>query len=210
MTVNHPIFSRFYDRLSRATERQGADEHRREMLAGLTGRVIEVGAGNGLNFAYYPADVGQVVAVEPEPHLRAVANAAATTAHLPVRLVDGVAEELPYGDAKFDAGVFSLVLCSVSDQRRALLELFRVIRPGGQLRFYEHVRSTDARLARVQRAADTVWPYFAGGCHTNRDTVQAIRDAGFEVQAVRSLRFPDTRVFIPASPHVIGVARRPG
>lgn len=89
MTVSHPIFSRFYDRLSRAPERQGADEHRREMLAGLTGRVIEVGAGN----------------------LRAVATAAATTARVPVRLVNGVAEELPYGDAEFDAGVFSLVLC---------------------------------------------------------------------------------------------------
>lgn len=209
MTVSHPIFSRLYIRLSRAAEREGVAEHRREVLAGLTGRVIELGAGNGLNFAHYPASVTEVVAVEPEPHLRAVADAEAATALVPVQLVDAVADELPYPAASFDACVCSLVLCSVPDQRRALGELLRVVRPGGELRFYEHVRSPDRRLVRMQRAADTVWPHFAGGCHTSRDTVAAMRAAGFQIETVRSFRFPQTRVFIPASPHVIGVARRP-
>nr|MBA2528825.1 class I SAM-dependent methyltransferase [Euzebyales bacterium] len=184
MGVSHPLFARCYDRLSRAIEERGAGEHRREVVAGLSGRVIEIGAGNGLNFAGYPAGVTEVVAVEPEPHLRAVARDAAASAPVAVALVDGVAQDLPYDDGEFDAGVASLVLCSVPDQRQALRELFRVIRPGGQLRFYEHVRSTDARLARLQRAADTVWPLFAGGCRTSRDTVAAIRAAGFQLDAL--------------------------
>ncbi|MDQ3537225.1 MAG: methyltransferase domain-containing protein [Actinomycetota bacterium] len=208
--VRHPIFARCYDKLSRGAEQQGAGDHRQEALAGLSGRVVEVGAGNGLNFAYYPATVTEVVAVEPEPHLRGLAERAAAAANVAVRVVDGTAERLPLDSAAFDAGVASLVLCSVADQRQALGELSRVLRPGGQLRFYEHVRSTDARQARMQRAADVVWPRLAGGCHTSHDTVAAIRAAGFQIEAVRGFRFPDTRIFIPASPHAIGRAVKHG
>ena len=208
--VRHPVFARCYDKLSRGAERQGAGDHRREALAGLSGRVVEVGAGNGLNFAYYPPEVTEVVAVEPEAHLRGIAERAATSANVAVRVVDGTAERLPLDSAAFDAGVASLVLCSVADQRQALGELSRVLRPGGQLRFYEHVRSSDPRQARMQRAADLVWPRLAGGCHTSHDTVAAIRAAGFWIEAVRVFRFPDTKVFIPASPHAIGRAIKPG
>ena len=207
--VRHPIFARCYERLSTTLRDHGAGEHRAALLAGLAGRVVEVGAGNGLNFAYYPESVEEVVAVEPEPHLRAVAARAAGHAPVRVSVVDGLAEALPAGDHAFDAGVVSLVLCTVPDQARALAELRRVIRPGGQLRFYEHIRSGDQRLARVQEAADFVWPWFAGGCHTSRDTVAAIEHAGFEVHAQDRFRFPASRVFIPASPHVLGRAVRP-
>jgi ubiquinone/menaquinone biosynthesis C-methylase UbiE len=208
--VRHPIFARCYDKLSRGAEQQGAGDHRREALAGLSGRVVEVGAGNGLNFAYYPPEVTEVIAVEPEPHLRGIAERAAAVVSVAVRVVDGTAERLPLESGMFDAGVASLVLCSVADQRQALGELSRVLRPGGQLRFYEHVRSADPRYARMQRAADVVWPRLAGGCHTSHDTVAAIRAAGFQIEAVRGFRFPDTRLFIPASPHAIGRAVKPG
>jgi ubiquinone/menaquinone biosynthesis C-methylase UbiE len=155
----HPLFARCYARLSQAMEK-GVGEHRQELLADLYGRVLEVGAGNGLNFAHYPPTVPptvtQVIAVEPEPYLRALALEAAERAPVPVQVVDGHAEALPVGDQSVDAAVASLVLCSVPDQARALAELARVIRSGGELRFFEHVRAEGPAMARTQRAVDLV------------------------------------------------------
>lgn len=207
-SISHPIFARVYARVSRALESRGGAEHRRKLLEGLSGRVIEVGAGNGLNFSYYPQSVTEVVAVEPEARLRTAALQAAAGVDVPVQVIDGTANALPYPDADFDAGVASLVLCSVSDQSAALAELRRVIRPGGELRFYEHVRADHPRQARFQEVVDRVWPHLAGGCHTSRDTVSAIRDAGFELGSLDAFRFPESRVFLPPSPHVLGRATR--
>lgn len=207
--VSHPIFAWVFQRASTRMDRAGAAEHRRRLLAGLSGRVIEVGAGNGRNFAHYPSGVSDVLAVEPEPSLRAAARRAAETAPVPIRVIDGVAEALPAGDGEFDACVFSLVLCSVPDQAVALAEARRVIRPGGRLRFFEHVVAEHpGKLRSVQRALDaTVWPRLCGGCHTGRDTVAAIRAAGFVVDDLARFRFPDTPV-VPAAPHVLGSAIR--
>ncbi|MDP8961432.1 MAG: class I SAM-dependent methyltransferase [Actinomycetota bacterium] len=209
MRVSHPIFARFYERLSRLMEPE-VGRHREELVAGLSGRVIEVGAGNGMNFPHYPPEVTEVLAVEPEPRLRAAALKQAGSLRLPIRVVEGVAETLPADDDSFHAAVASLMLCSVSDQRQALAELFRVLRPSGELRFYEHVRSRHPRLARAQQAADLIWPFFTGGCHTSRDTLAGIEGAGFDLEWVRRFRFPVSRLFIPSSPHVLGVARKPG
>lgn len=207
--VNHPVFSRVYAWLSRAAEPE-LGRHRERLLAGLSGRVLELGAGNGLNFAHYPATVTEVVAVEPEPHLRRMAQQAAAHAPVPVSVVEGVADALPVADGSVDAAVASLVLCSVPDQQAALRELARVLRPGGELRFLEHVRAGSTGLARVQRALDaTVWPHLAGGCHVHRDTSAAIRAAGFRIGSVDALRVPDVRLSGPTTPHVIGVAVRP-
>src|SRR6184192_3710117 len=124
------------------------------MLEGLAGRVLEVGAGNGLNFVHYPDTVTEVVAIEPEPFLRARAEEAANLTTVPIRVVDGVAGRLPVDDQSMDAAVASLVLCSVPDQAAALAELRRVIRPGGQLRFYEHVHSDRQPLRTILEIAD--------------------------------------------------------
>ena len=177
--VGHPLFARAYARLSPAMER-GIAEHRRRLLAGLRGTVVEVGAGDGMNFGRYPPEVDSVVAVEPEPHLRDLARARAQQVSASVEVVDGVAEALPLADGSADAAVASLVLCSVTDLDQALAELFRVVRPGGELRVFEHVRATTPVLPAVQRLVDaTLWPVIAGGCHTSRDTADAIRRAGF-------------------------------
>jgi hypothetical protein len=134
-----PRFARTYLRTAKTAERRGATEHRRRLLDGLRGTVLELGAGHGLNFPHYPSTVTQVIAVEPEPALRAAAVEAAPAAPVPIRVLPGVAEELPLEDESVDAAVASLVLCSVPDHDHALAELRRVLRPGGELRFYEQV-----------------------------------------------------------------------
>jgi ubiquinone/menaquinone biosynthesis C-methylase UbiE len=205
----HPLFARLYARMSPEAEAKGASELRDETLAGASGRVAELGAGNGLNLDHYPASVTEVVAVEPEPYLRRVCENAAKQAAVPVTVLDGAAGGLPLESASIDVGVASLVLCSVDDQHRALAELARVIRPGGELRFLEHVLAQTPSLRRVQRAVDaTVWPLLAGGCHTARDTLSAIKDAGFAVSSLRRLRFPDTRIPTPTAPSILGIADR--
>ena len=206
--VRHPIFARVYERIAPAAEKAGAAEHRDRLLAGLTGRVVEVGAGTGLNFGHYPPSVTEVVAVEPEPYLRARATEAAAQAAVPVTILDGAAGALPLPDGSVDAGVASLVLCSVSDQAAALAELHRVIRPGGELRFYEHVAAGDPGLARWQRRLDPVWTLFSGGCHVNRDTEATIAVAGFEIEACERFPFQPCLMAKIVAPHILGRARR--
>ena len=207
--VRHPIFARVYDRLSRdEEEKTEASEHRDELLAGLEGRVIEVGAGNGLNFKRYPDTVTEVVAIEPESHLRGVAEREAHAAAVSVRVIDGASGSLPAEDGSFDAGVASLVLCTVPDPAAALAELRRVIRPGGERRFYEHVLADDAGMARVQRGIAPAWRWFAGGCHPDRDTAAAIEVAGFTIERIRRFPFRSSLVEYPVTPRILGVARR--
>jgi SAM-dependent methyltransferase len=207
-TVHHPLFARLYERISAQADSRGGAKHRRELLAGLAGRVIEVGAGNGRNFAHYPDTVTAVVAVEPEARLRERALEAAPGATVPLRVVDGVAGHLPAEDGEFDAGVASLVLCTVPDVDASLAELHRVIRPGGELRFYEHVVSDRPRNARVQRILDaTVWTRTAGGCHLARNTVRAIERAGFRIESSKRFGFSPSPL-IPQFAHVLGMARR--
>lgn len=205
--VEHPRFARFYSWVSSRMEPEIADDRRR-LLAGLGGRVVDVGAGNGLSFVHYPETVEELVAVEPEATLRHEAEERAGSAPVPVRVVDAVADELPFEDGSFDAGVVSLVLCSVPDQAAALAELRRVIRPGGELRFMEHVRAHNPVGVGMQRAVDRLfWPRLMGGCHTARDTEAAIRDAGFEVTSVERQLFPRVPV-VPTAPQILGAARR--
>lgn len=203
--VHHPLFARVYARVGHLMDAEIGD-HRRRLLAGLTGRILEIGAGNGLNFLHYPATVTQVLAVEPEPYLRRLALAAARQAPVPIRVVAGTAEALPAPDASFDAVVTSLVLCTVADPDQALAEVRRVLRPGRMLRFYEHVRASDPRLARWQDRLERPWGWLVGGCHPNRDTVAAIGAAGLQV--VQLDRFDLQAMPALARPHVLGAAER--
>jgi ubiquinone/menaquinone biosynthesis C-methylase UbiE len=175
-------------------------------LEGLSGRVVEIGAGQGLNFSHYPESVTEVVAVEPEPTLRALAAAAAREGRVPISVVAGIADALPVEDASCDAVVASLVLCSVPNQVQALTEIRRALRPHGQLRFYEHVASKRRGSAWLEKLADaTFWPHIAGGCHLHRDTTSAIESAGFTFVQYERFRFSPGRLY-PAAPHILGAA----
>ncbi|MFD4247799.1 class I SAM-dependent methyltransferase [Streptomyces sp. NPDC058525] len=208
--VHHPLFARFYARASRSAEtRGGFAALRRELLHGVSGRVIEIGAGNGLNFPHYPRAVSEVVAVEPDRTLRRLATQAALRVEVPVDVVPAAAEALPVKSEAFDAAVASLVLCSVRDLPRALAELHRVLRPDAELRFFEHGLAPGPGMAAVQRTLDrTVWPFLFGGCHTSRDPLAAVEAAGFRIVSQRAFRLPERGPALPTSYCVIGSARR--
>jgi SAM-dependent methyltransferase len=206
--VHHPIFARVYRLLSQFDER-GMGAHRDELLGGLTGDVVEIGAGSGLNFSHFPSSISSVTAVEPEPYLRRLAETRARQARVPVCVRAGLAERLPLEESSCDAVVACLVLCSVGSQPQALAEIRRVLRPGGQLRFLEHVVAQGAGKARAQRLLDGsgAWPLLVGGCRCSRDTVAAIEAAGFELIKVRRLTIGPS--WMPANPVVLGTARPP-
>jgi len=201
-------FARTYLRLAPAADARGVAAHRHTLLEGLDGRVCEVGSGQGLNFAHYPAAVTGVVAVEPDVTLRRAARGTAGSAPVPVALVAGEAEALPLADASCDAVVACLVLCSVADQPRALAEARRVLRPDGRLVFYEHVRSGHRLAGGLEDLVAPLWSRLAGGCHPNRDTAAAISAAGFTIEAVDRFGF-SPGAGLPRTAHVLGRARRP-
>ncbi|MFF2993067.1 class I SAM-dependent methyltransferase [Streptomyces sp. NPDC057950] len=209
--VHHPLFARYYARVSVAAEtRTGMGGVRDRLLPGLFGRVIEIGAGNGLDFAHCPETVSEVVAIEPERRLRRLAVQAALRAEVPVDMAPGVAEALPVKSDAFDAAVVSLVLCGVRDVPRALAELRRVSRPGGTPRFFEHGTGGGRVMAAARRGLDrTVWPRPAGGCHLARDPIAALRAAGFELGPYRRLLMPEKGPRLPTSYRVLGFAHRP-
>jgi len=208
VTVNHPLCSRLYVKQAETAEARGLADQRQRMLGGLTGSVLEIGAGNGMNFRHYPATVTAVQACEPDPYLRRFAVEAADEAPVPVSVGDAPAEELPLEDASFDAAVASLVLCSVKDLDRAVAELHRVVKPGGELRFNEHVRSDRRFRGAVQRIADaTVWTTLSGGCHLGRQTGDALEAGGFKIEQVERFGFRVGGVDPPKT-HLLGVARR--
>jgi SAM-dependent methyltransferase len=208
----HRVFASWYPGRAAAMDKAGFAQYRERFLAGLSGRVLELGAGSGLNFAHYPAEVEQVVAVEPEAKLRELARQAAQQAPVPVEVVDGAAEDLSKYVGQFDAAVCSLVLCSVPDQCAALAQLRSTLRVQegndvGQVRLLEHVRAAGGMLAPVQRALDaTVWPWIGAGCHCSRDVTEAIAPAGLAVKSAEHFTFPAKGLVLPTSPHVFVVA----
>ncbi|CDO06716.1 class I SAM-dependent methyltransferase [Mycolicibacterium cosmeticum] len=205
--IENPFFARLWTVMA-GHEPESLRRLRVENLAGLTGRVLEVGAGTGTNFAHYPAGVTEVVAIEPERRLAEIATRAARSAPVPVTVridtVEGYAATQP-----FDAVVCALVLCSVGEPDDVLRQIFSMLKPGGELRYLEHVAGTGAR-ASLQRVADaTVWPRLLGNCHTHRDTEASIAGAGFAVSQSRREQALPAWVPLPVTELAIGQATRP-
>jgi ubiquinone/menaquinone biosynthesis C-methylase UbiE len=210
MSLYGRIFAGMYDRMLAAAEEAGLADQRAEVLAHARGRVLEIGAGTGLNLARYPAGgVDELVLAEPEePMARRLRERLAGSARPAAEVVVAPAEELPFEDASFDTVVSTLVLCTVGDQPRALAELRRVLKPGGQLLFLEHVRSEDdPKRARWQDRLDPLWKRVGHGCRCNRRTLAGIEAAGFDVREVTEGRLPKAAPIV--RPAIRGVAINP-
>lgn len=204
----YPRFARRYVRISEALDRRGVADLRRKALEGLRGRVIEMGCGNGLNFIHYPGGVTDVVAVEPDATLRAHAEQAALRAPVPISVVAGHADDLPVESESYDAAVVSLVLCSVPDPATALAEIRRVLRPGGEMRFGEHVRAESRVGGAIQDVITPLSRRFDAGCRQNRDTASAITAAGFTMSTLERFSFK-VYPLLPGQPMIMGTATRP-
>ncbi|WP_019806248.1 class I SAM-dependent methyltransferase [Saccharomonospora halophila] len=203
----HRIFAAMYDRMAAPVEKNLLGPRREGMLSGVTGRVLDVGAGTGVNLDYL-RNAEQVVLTEPDPAMRAKLERKLGRAHAPVvQVSDAAAEELPFDDDSFDAVVCTLVLCTVADPARALAEARRVLRPEGTLYVLEHVRGEGAQ-ARWQDRVTPLWKRLGAGCHPNRDTRTAVEHAGFTFTELENLRAGPR--WIPASPLLQGTAHPTG
>jgi SAM-dependent methyltransferase len=204
-------FARYLERREQRHPDPEARELRRRALAELRGNVIEVGSGDGRSFEHYPPRVERLLAVEPDATARATAAKRALDAAIPIEVVAGTAEMLPAEGDAFDAAVLMGVLCSVHDPAAALAELRRVLKPGGELRFWEHVRSGNAAFRTLQQATDTLfWTKALGGCETTRDTMAAIRGAGFEIVTLERGFHSSSLLTITSAPYILGAARAAG
>lgn len=181
--ISHRIFASYYERTScGASEKLYVEPLRKEMVGKARGLVLEVGAGNGLNFAFYdPKHVERVEATEPDSAMLVYARKRTTSAPVPVALTQAPVEQLPFADAYFDCVVCTLVFCSVNDPLRGLQEIRRVLKPGGQLLMVEHVRAQERVTAFIQNVLTPCTRFFLGNCHWNRNTEQTVYEAGFQV-----------------------------
>ena len=201
------LFAAGYERTMAATEEAGMREIRRDLVAGASGRTLEIGAGTGLNLGHYSAAVTDLVLTEPfEPMARRLRERV-TKSGRRADVVEAPAERLPFDDDDFDSVVCTLVLCTVDDVPATLAEIARVLRPGGRLLFCEHVRSDDAGLARWQDRLERPWMFVGHGCHPNRDTVASIGASALTVERADLGRLPKAAPII--KPLAVGSAVAP-
>lgn len=177
------VMALVYDPFVWLGELAGMRRRRRAVVAGAYGRVVEIGAGTGLNLAHYPDGLEDLVLTEPEPGMRRKLTSKVSRLGLAARIVDAPAERLPFAHASVDTVVSTLVLCTVDDPERALCEIARILRPGGRLLFIEHVRASSRVLTACQDTLLRPWRGFAGGCICNRPTLELMRGCGFTVEA---------------------------
>ncbi|MGH3503000.1 MAG: methyltransferase domain-containing protein, partial [Nocardioidaceae bacterium] len=199
---SHPVFAACYDLMMAPLERQVLATYRRELLGDLAGDVLDVGAGTGVNLPYLRS-ASRVSVTEPDAAMRVRLTRRKAAAPVAVEVFDAAAESLPFPDSRFDAVVFTCVLCTVADPARALAEARRVLRPGGTLVVLEHVRGT-GRLAGWQDRVTPLWRRIAAGCHPNRDTRAAIEREGF--RWVEVTQFQPMPAWLPVSPMLAGTA----
>jgi ubiquinone/menaquinone biosynthesis C-methylase UbiE len=204
MSFSGWLFAALYDRMLAGVEKAGLRERRARLLESARGSVLEIGAGTGANLPLYGPNVGALTLTEPEApmtrrlakHLREHSRAA--------ELVEAGAEELPLPDGQFDTVVSTLVLCTVADPLRALREVWRVLKPGGQLLFIEHVRSDDPRLAKWQDRLNGLNRIVAHGCNCNRSTLDVIKQAGFTIRSLEKGQLAKAPAFV--RPLITGAA----
>jgi SAM-dependent methyltransferase len=184
------LFAAVYDRMTATAEQAGLADMRAQVLAKAQGATLELGAGTGSNLRHYPDAVTELVLTEPSEHMAKRLREKVAASGRTAELVVAPAEQLPLEDGRFDTVVATLVLCTADDPAAALREAARMLRPGGQLLFLEHVRADEPGLARWQDRLEGVWGYIAAGCHPNRDTLGAIEAAGLTVGDLERGRFP--------------------
>ena len=206
MGLRSRFFAFAYDRFSKGSEQAGLAEMRRNLIAGASGDVLEIGGGTGANLGYYGAGVESVTVTEPQPPMLKQLERKAREQNSRATVLRASAEDLPFEDASFDTVVSTLVLCGVDDQPRVLRELRRVLRPGGRLIFLEHVRSDDPRIAKMQDRMNPVNRFFVC-CDCNRPTLETIRTAGFEVTELEQTELPKAPPFV--RPLIVGTATAP-
>ena len=205
--TGHPIFASIYDRLLADSERAGLREMRADLVHTAAGRTLEIGAGTGANLEFYPDGVTELVLSEPDPHMAKRLRIRLESTSRAAEVVAAGAEDLPFDDASFDTVVSTLTLCTVADPERAAAEAKRVLKPGGQFLFIEHVRDQEGtRRARWQDRVERPWGWFAGGCHPNRDTRRLLVST-FETVESTGLEFPGSGTAL-VKPMISGSARR--
>jgi ubiquinone/menaquinone biosynthesis C-methylase UbiE len=168
---------------------------RREALSPAAGRILEIGFGTGINLGYYPEGTQRVVGVDSNPGVAPMARRRATAHGIEVEHHQLSAEQLPFDTASFDTVVSTFTLCSIPDVQRALAEVRRVLRPGGEFIFLEHGLSPDPPVARWQRRINPVWKIVGDGCHLDRDTTDEVRRSGLEIGRVRNFYLPKSLKF---------------
>jgi Methylase involved in ubiquinone/menaquinone biosynthesis len=203
----HKWFAAIYDKMLASEEKKFLGAIRAEMLKDVAGNVLEIGAGTGVNFQYYQPGA-HVTAIEPDPYMLQRAQKRASAAHADIELRQVAAEELPFPDASFDFVIVTLVLCTVRDPPKVLAEIKRVLKPGGELRLYEHVRYKNPIGALSQDLISPAWQWFGAGCHPNRNTERYIREAGFELSDMRIRKeVPPIPPMFFTRPHLQAIAR---
>jgi ubiquinone/menaquinone biosynthesis C-methylase UbiE len=184
------MFAAVYDRGMKGTEEAGLGEIRRELLADASGRVLEIGAGTGINLEHYLDAVTDLTLTEPDPHMATRLRERLKRGEGRGTLIEAPAEALPFADDSFDTVVATLVLCTAPDPAAAVAEVRRVLAPGGKLLVLEHVRSRNPRLARWQDRWEKPWRFLGDGCHCNRDTAATLAASGFETSGLEHERLP--------------------
>ncbi len=200
------LFALTYDRSMARMEKAGFRELRELSIGQAKGDVLEVGGGTGSNLAYYGPAVSSLTMTEPEEPMLKRLEKKVREQTSAAKVVRAPAEKLPFEDDSFDTVVSTLVLCGVDDQRQALGEIRRVLRPGGRLLFIEHVRSDDPKLAKKQDRMNGLNKFLVG-CECNRATLDVIRAEGFEVDSVEQTTLNKVPKFV--APAIVGAAATP-
>lgn len=203
------LFTAWYGAAMRRSDELGLREIRREALAGANGRTLDIGTGTGSNLRLFPKGVDELVLAEPDRHMNRVLRGKLMEVTEPrPELVQAPAESLPFPDSSFDCVTCTMVLCTVPEPADALIEVARVLKPGGKFLFLEHVRSEDPGFARRQDRLEKPWRFIADGCHCNRDSLATIEASPLTVESFKRGHMPLAPMFM--KPLVYGTATLPG